>query len=554
MQKLYFIFVLGFLSQVVFSQYSFPACAPAHVVGNSYTTGQQVSKAGKNYVAKYWTATTPPGTDWDFLGPCGDPNIALGTSYPNQKRIIGYMPSWNTTYNFNDYDPSKITHVVVAFLSFQTNNTNFASNDFASIAFTPQSLSEVNSVLTTQNVLSRSHAVGTKVSVAIGGAIDYGFLWLMNKYVNDDAKLEEIAQLIVNYATANGIDGVDLDMECWWADPAISGTSDQGGRVRGDKWGGPDQGPHPAGIGLRKLAQKIKAIQPNLLTSAAVFGTSWYGNNYDDTMANYLDWMGLMTYDFTGSWSATPHGPHTALYKVPLNTYPNQTADNPIYSVQDALEYWQGIATPTWNHDGGFSVPRAKLCIGSPFYGYDFSTPKPNGGNGFVTLTYKDIVTTYPSAPTSYDPLHPQNYNGYIAQNGKKIYYETPMSLRKKYDYIKDYGHQGIIIWELTNDLHPSNPNALLYQLNQEVLLSGESFSLGEHTQFYTHGNVLHYTLDPNDMEPSRLTVYDLTGRLVYDAFLSNQMANGTITLAVSSGIYIVHYRNHAQKVMCYQE
>ena len=148
---------------------------------------------------------------------------------------------------------------------FKRNNNNYNSNDFGSIALDEFQLKKVDSVLTDCNVLAKAKAKNVKVSVALGGATDYAFLWLMSKYYNNDQKLEEIATLLVNYINERQLDGIDLDLECWWADPTISGTSDQGGRVRGSKWGDGDKGPHNAAIGLTNLSKKLREKMPNKL-------------------------------------------------------------------------------------------------------------------------------------------------------------------------------------------------------------------------------------------------------------------------------------------------
>ena len=33
-------------------------------------------------------------------------------------------------------------------------------------------------------------------------------------------------------------------------------------------------------------------------------------------MAKYVEWVGVMTYDFTGSWNKSPVGPHSAMFVI----------------------------------------------------------------------------------------------------------------------------------------------------------------------------------------------------------------------------------------------
>lgn len=432
------------------AQYSFPDCGiPWDPANAPFNTGDVVSYQGNNYTAKYYTTSTPGSGEWTNEGPCGAD--AVGPDYAGSQRVIGYLPTWQESWDRANFNPNAATHINISFLEFIQNNADYTSASFSSVAFNQKSVDDVDSVLFELGILDEAHQAGVTVSVALGGAIDYSFLWLMNRYYNDDAKLDEIAELIKAFIVTRNLDGVDLDMEAWWQDPAVNKMTDEGGRVRGDKWGGTDAGPHPAGLGLTRLAQKLREKMPNKLITAAVFGTSWYGNNYDDEMVQYMDWLGLMTYDFTGSWDASAVGPHSSLYKVP-SEYSGQSANNPIYSAEDALEYWMGFAEPAWNHDGGFAVPKAKLAIGVPCYGYDMALPKTNGGNGFEFVPYKDIVAQYPNAATSYDPNFASQKGGYIGQDGKKLYYNTPELAATKINYTHDYGHQGVIVWEMTMD------------------------------------------------------------------------------------------------------
>ncbi|WP_435263539.1 glycosyl hydrolase family 18 protein [Tenacibaculum sp. nBUS_03] len=467
MKKIVILFYFLFLSILVNAQYQFPDCSPAWDASNApYRQGDKVSHNGLNYTAKWYTNAAPGDSSWQNEGACGDGG--LGPDYAGKQRIIGYLPTWIPDYDItNNFNPEVVTNINVSFLMFKRNNNDYNSNDFGSIAFDDFQLHKVDSVLTDCKVLEKSKAKNVKVSVALGGATDFAFLWLMTKYHNNDQKLEEIADLLVNYVNERQLDGIDLDLECWWADPSIAGTSDQGGRVRGSKWGDQDQGPHPAAIGMTNLSRKLRQKMPNKLITAAVFGTSWYGNNYDADVAEYLDWIGLMTYDFTGSWDDSPIGPHSSLYKVPLNTYTGQSADNPIYSAQDALEYWLGIAPATWNHDGGFGIKKAKLVIGVPMYGYDFSEGKPNGGNGAKFVPYRNIIEEAPNAATSYDAKDPNGLGGHVTLNGTNIYFDTPKQAGEKIKYTKDYGHQGVIIWELTQDVDYNSSSSILRAINE---------------------------------------------------------------------------------------
>ncbi|RBW62891.1 hypothetical protein DS884_00840 [Tenacibaculum sp. E3R01] len=467
MKKTFVLIKLLFLSVLLQAQYQFPACSPDwDAAKDHYKKGEQVSLDGINYTAKYYTSAKPGHASWQRDGGCGDGG--LGPNYSGKQRIIGYLPTWIPDYDIkNNFNPEVVTNINVSFLMFKRNNNNYNSNDFGSIALDEFQLKKVDSVLTDCNVLAKAKAKNVKVSVALGGATDYAFLWLMSKYYNNDQKLEEIATLLVNYINERQLDGIDLDLECWWADPTISGTSDQGGRVRGSKWGDGDKGPHNAAIGLTNLSKKLREKMPNKLITAAVFGTSWYGNNYDAKMADYMDWIGLMTYDFTGSWDKSPIGPHSSLHKLPLNTYQGQSVDNPIYAAEDALEYWMGIADPTWNHAGGFDVKKAKLVIGVPMYGYDFSEKKPNGGNGAKFVPYRDIVKDFPNAATSYDVKDPKKLSGHITLNGKNIYFDTPKLAGEKIKYTKNFGHQGVIIWELTQDVDYNSSSSILKAINE---------------------------------------------------------------------------------------
>jgi GH18 family chitinase len=331
-----------------------------------------------------------------------------------------------------------------------------------------------------QPVVTNAHRYGTYISVAIGGATDYGFLNLLTAVGTNssDARLEKAVQNVSKFVRDNALDGVDLDLECWW-DPNGDAAKDQGGRAK-------SKGAHPAGSALVLFAQKLKAAIPGKLISATLFATSWYGNNYDPKLADAVDWLSIMSYDLTGSWNQSPVGPHTALLKIrkqdqysaeqqgpwpgtAKGTTANSTPmeDNPTFSVEDSLWYWSNPFFVNWQGPGQ-KIARNKLVAGVPLYGYDFAYKKdkdPESGQtppGFRVLRYKELVQQFPGASSAANANLKVSGNtprpDFVSAPGSypyahNIYFETPDTAVTKLNFLKKLGMQGVVIWELSNEV-----------------------------------------------------------------------------------------------------
>ena len=453
-----------------------------------YQTGAVAKYKGNIFRAAFWASEPgvgdPNGNGWRHFDELYDQTPHKETE---RAKVIAYIPTWRKGEGF-DYGKGAmyryITHGIIAFLTFSEENSG---------EFDSASVRDISAIL--PDVHMAANPYGPKIMVALGGANDFAFLDLMTAIGNDPAspKLDQTVRNVVDYVTHNSLDGVDLDLECWWGRP---GQGDQGGRMKSD-------GPHPAGRGLRLFAKSLKEAMPDKVVSAAVFGTSWYGNNYDPDMAEHLDWIGVMTYDLTGSWDRSPVGPHSALHKIRgkktaeireadvyLESYldeqqggwpkagvgadPNAPADdalenNPILSVEDCLWYWTNPLFLNWQ-GAGQGVDRGKMAAGVPVYGYDFAAAKEPDDltgevpPGYKVLRYKEILDEFPDAlnaedanikvdgktprPELAEPLPPGEYP--YAHN---IYFETPGTAVAKLKFLKDVGAQGVIIWELSNDV-----------------------------------------------------------------------------------------------------
>jgi GH18 family chitinase len=515
-----------------------------------YQTGAMVKYNGNIFYANFW-ATEPGVGDadqngWRFYDELYDLTPHTPTT---QAKIIAYIPTWRKKEGFNyanDEMYQYITHGIIAFLMFSETNLG---------AFEPTSVSDVEAVLA--DIVNTGHQSGTRISIALGGATDYGFLNLMTAIGNNPAHplLNLAVQNVANFVQANSLDRVDLDLECWWGKP---GEKDQGGRLK-------NEGPHPAGFALTLFAQKLKQAMPDKLVSATLFGTSWYGNNYDPQMADYVDWLAVMTYDLTGSWNASPVGPHTALVKIrnqesskiraqdsyqesylveQQGEWPGGGIDNnPILSVEDTLWYWTNPLFVNWQGTGQ-KIPRNKIAAGVPIYGYDFAYGKDQDAQsgevppGYKVMQYKDILAQFPDANTAANgsikvpgntprpPFISAPGSYPFAQN---IYFETPNTAVTKLNFLKNVGAQGVIIWELSNDVWEEGKSIIkaLYNNSGNPAVKPSILRYNQCSFLCTHNSFTNY-------QDARWTAVNQS------MSISNQLKNGVRALMLDT-----HYAEH---------
>ncbi len=438
-----------------------------------YKTGEMVKYEGNVFIANFWASKPGEGdaneNGWRLYDELYDVTSSPATE---PAKIIGYIPVWRKKEGFdyaNEEMYLNITHGTISFLMFDRNNLG---------EFETKSVDDVKAII--RDVVQTGHRCDTKISIALGGATDYGFFNLMEQIGNNpgDSVLEKAVKNVAEFVKSNELDGIDLDLECWW-DESNDASKDRGGRLKSD-------GAHPAGKGLTEFAKQLKQALPDKIISAALFATSWYGNCYDPGLAERVEWLGIMTYDLTGSWNQSPVGPQTALIKIrkqeeyaeeqqgewPANRKSSANAtdpisDNPILSVEDSLWYWTNPFFSNWQGTGQ-ELKRNKIAAGVPIYGYDFAyarEPDDLSGQvppGYKSIRYKDILSQFPDANTA------ENANIKVAGTTPRppfisapgaypyahnIYFETPKTATDKLNFLKSVGVQGVIIWELTNDV-----------------------------------------------------------------------------------------------------
>jgi chitinase len=340
----------------------------------------------------------PPPTDSG--APPTDTGVTSDTSPTSTGFLVGYYATWTrSTMPPTTIPWSKLTHVAHAFV------LPAATGGLQDVA------GYVDAELITQ-----AHAPGVKVVASVGGA---GASFDGNTDATNRGKtIAQLADLCKTY----GYDGIDID----WEFPDATTASSWKALIT-------------------ELRTALDAIDPSLSISAAVSSGPYYGDNLPSDGLLALTWIGVMTYDYAGSWSSTSG------YCSPL--YPSKGGDGG--SVSESMDYF--LVTR--------AMPKEKVLLGLPFYGAEFgataldSTPIAPASSP----DYRDIVPIMgtggwvsawdDSAKVPY--LHRSSSPGFLS-------YDDATSIGDKCSYGKSRGVKGAIIWHLAGDRLSDGTNPLL--------------------------------------------------------------------------------------------
>lgn len=298
-----------------------------------------------------------------------------------QFKVIGYVPNWIDMGAFaNSFDFSKVTHINVAF-----------KNPVANGDLTKGS----NTGLAT--LVSKAHASNVKVLISLGGGTDsensaQRQIWF--NLINSQANADLFAAKALSYVNTWNLDGIDVDLE----GPAINSNYT---------------------FLIKGLSDVLKPTG-KLLTAALKH--DYGGNNVPNAALPYFDFVNVMAYDETGSWSANA-GQHSSMSYA-----------------QYSLNYWVGRG-----------MAKSKLILGVPFYGYAWNTAATTAGN----WPYINIVNNFVGAENT-------------DQAGNIIYYNGIPTIKSKTSYAIENSYGGIMIWELSNDA--TGAKSLLKAINEVVL------------------------------------------------------------------------------------
>lgn len=295
--------------------------------------------------------------------------------------VIGFYPAWK-----HDVTPVSqirwdlLTRVIYAFA---------IPRDDGSL--------DVGDLTHVDELVTMAHAHGVEVYLSVGGGTGSTSFPIL---AADKSARGIFVQAISQYLEAHCLDGVDIDWEHWSKDGANA-------PVASEK------------AGLVSLLQDLRAALDGQEISLDVYAGDWFGRHYDELHA-LVDYVHVMSYDFTGPWSAP--GPHSSF---------EQAIGSGSDASSTGLAYWTNYRK--W--------PKNKIVLGVPFYGRDFDD---NGGAG---VSYRDIIARYPTAANE--------------DKVANIFYNGVQTITNKTQHVVNNGYLGVMIWEITQDTRESATSLL---------------------------------------------------------------------------------------------
>jgi len=326
--------------------------------------------------------------------------------------IIGYVGGYKGLINVN-VSPNKLSIINYAFVDIRNNRAWLHREATDTINFRKlNELKKLNPAL--------------KVMISVGG-------WTWSGKFSDavltDTARAAFAASTVDIVSKYDLDGVDID----WEYPGMRG-------LEGNIYRPEDKQNYTLMFrDIRHYLDSLGGLKgKKYMLSTAVGGSANYLINTEmGKAAQYLDYVNLMTYDYSANIAAH----HTNLYNSKL--YKGKDADNAVNAFMAA------------------GVPASKLVMGLAFYGRTYNlSPSAKKGIGDTILSH-DRGKGYSALKDSVI-----NKNGYVRYRDRKakapylynaekhqfITYDDEWSVKKKCRYVLAKNMGGVMFWEYSSD------------------------------------------------------------------------------------------------------
>ncbi|WP_428330649.1 glycoside hydrolase family 18 protein [Mucilaginibacter sp.] len=344
------------------------------------------------------------------------------------KVIIGYVGGFRGLANMSIIKPKELTHINYAFVDIRNNRAWLHREATDTINFRHL------------NLLKKENP-DLKVLISIGG-------WAWSSKFSDavltDTARQGFAASAVAIIKKYKLDGIDID----WEYPGLQG-------LEGNVYRPQDKQNYT--LMFKELRRQLDVLQQQtgkkyLLTTATGAFKMFVEHTEMGIAQQYLDYINLMTYDYSAGKIASHH---TNLY----SSKKYKSKDNADKAVTLFIEA---------------GVPANKLVMGIAFYGRaSILVPGSAGladtvesrarGAGFSII--KDSILNIPDYK-AYRDKHAKAPYIYNAVNREFITYDDEWSVKKKCKYVLKNNLGGVMFWE-----YDSDPKGYLLDEINKVLL-----------------------------------------------------------------------------------
>jgi chitinase len=355
---------------------------------------------------------------------------ASGAKERADYKVVGYYVSWAAYargYTPRSIDTTRFTHLIYAFASIR--DGALALGDGAA---DPGNLAELQGL--------RRKVGQLRILVAVGGW--EGSAEFSDLSASDPAR-QRFVSSVVAFLRNFGLDGIDID----WEYPVAGG---KGGNVH--RTADRENFTHLLQA-LRSALDAAGREDSHYYSLTIAAGASADALTHLDvtSIARLVDWIGLMSYDFSGAWSKTS-GHNAPLAADPDDPAPGSTVN----SVSAAVARYLAAG-----------VPRSKLLLGLPLYGrtwkgcdhrrdgeYQMCDGPAQGTWEEGVLDYRDIAKNYVT-----NPRFQKNWNQvamvpflFDESSGQFVSYDDARSIGHKLRLIKANELAGAMLWEISAD------------------------------------------------------------------------------------------------------
>jgi chitinase len=347
------------------------------------------------------------------IASCSSGKKEAETSSPKEYKVIGYIAGWKGV-DPDKIDVEKLTHINYAFANVI---------DGAVIEGEGRAEQDRENLIKLNSLKAKNPDL--KILISIGG-------WTWSKGFSDAVLTEDsrkkFTDSAIDYLIRHQLDGLDFD----WEYPGYPGDDNVYREEDRENFV----------LMLKSVREALDSLgklnNTYYLNTIATGGFKEYVDVNDLREAQkYLDFINIMTYDFTGVGNPMT-GHHANLTTVELD---GRSAENSVI---------QHVAA---------GVPIEKLVMGIAFYGKMWKSVNPKNFGlfqpaiGFRNFPFKDIEVFLEDQDYSkkWDSLS----NASFLWNEKDsifVSYESPESILQKIKFIKNKGMGGVMFWEYHED------------------------------------------------------------------------------------------------------